>query len=78
MEILIPVLIVVAVALIAGVGLGVANHFFAVKGDEKAEAIQKELPGANCGGCERPGNSEARKEARRPQTPHKCKGRDEE
>ena len=51
MEILIPVLIVGAVALIAGVGLGVANHFFSVKGDERAEAIQKELPGANCGAC---------------------------
>ena len=51
MEIFIPVLIVGAVALIAGVGLGIANHFFAVKGDERAEAIQKELPGANCGAC---------------------------
>lgn len=51
MQILFPVLIVAAIALVAGVGLGVANRFMAVAGDPKAEAIEKVLPGANCGAC---------------------------
>lgn len=51
MEILLPVCIVAVIALLAGIGLGVANRYMAVKGDPKAEAIEKELPGANCGAC---------------------------
>ena len=45
------VIVVVAIALIAGVILSVASIVFAVPVDEKAEAIAGVLPGANCGAC---------------------------
>ena len=51
MDILIPVVIVAAIGLIAGVGLAVASAVFAVPVDEKAEQIRACLPGANCGAC---------------------------
>ena len=49
--ILIPVILVAAIGLIAGLGLSVASIVFAVPKDEKAEAIREVLPGANCGAC---------------------------
>ncbi|HPE94496.1 MAG TPA: RnfABCDGE type electron transport complex subunit B [Bacillota bacterium] len=49
--ILLAVIIVSAIGLVAGIGLTVANKLMAVKKDEKAEAILKVLPGANCGAC---------------------------
>ncbi|MCQ2385411.1 MAG: RnfABCDGE type electron transport complex subunit B [Clostridia bacterium] len=45
------VLIVSGIGLFAGVGLGIANRFMAVKKNETAEKIASILPGANCGGC---------------------------
>ena len=45
------VIVVVAIALIAGVILSIASIVFAVPVDEKAEAIAGVLPGANCGAC---------------------------
>ena len=45
------VIVVVVIALIAGVILSVASIVFAVPVDEKAEAIAGVLPGANCGAC---------------------------
>ena len=51
MDILIPVVIVAAIGLIAGVGLAVASAVFAVPVDEKAEQVRACLPGANCGAC---------------------------
>ena len=51
MEILIPVLILSAVAVLAAVLLTVASVFFSVKEDEKMLAIRDCLPGANCGAC---------------------------
>ena len=40
-----------AIGLVAGVGLGVAAHFMKVEENEKAKAIRDCLPGANCGAC---------------------------
>jgi RnfABCDGE-type electron transport complex B subunit len=51
MEILIPVLIAIGIAVVCGVILTVASILFAVKEDEKFIAIRDCLPGANCGAC---------------------------
>ncbi len=51
MEILLPILIVGAIALVAGIGLSLASEFMAVPVDEKQEKIRAALPGANCGAC---------------------------
>ena len=56
-EILIPVLILAGMGLILGAMLGIAAKIFAVKKDERIEAIEALLPGANCGGCGYPGCS---------------------
>lgn len=50
-EILIPVIIVAAIGLIAGLGLAIASAVFAVPVDETAEKVRACLPGANCGAC---------------------------
>lgn len=49
--ILLSVLIVSAIGLLAGLGLAVASLVMAVPVDEKAEALEAVLPGANCGAC---------------------------
>lgn len=46
-----PVLIVGGIGLLAGVILAVASIVMAVPKDEKAEALEEILPGANCGAC---------------------------
>lgn len=51
MEILIPVLILSAIAVLCAVLLTLSSVFFAVKEDERAAAIRECLPGANCGAC---------------------------
>ena len=51
MKILLPVLIFIGIGLLMGALLALASKLFAVKKDEKAEAIKECLPGANCGGC---------------------------
>lgn len=51
MEILIPVLILSAIAVLCALLLTIASIFFAVKEDERAVAIRDCLPGANCGAC---------------------------
>ena len=51
MEILAPILIVSLIGLLAGVILAVASIVMAVPKDEKAEALEEVLPGANCGAC---------------------------
>ena len=51
MEILLPILICLAIAVICGVILTVSSRLFAVKEDEKFVAIRDCLPGANCGAC---------------------------
>ena len=51
MEVLFPVLLVAGIGLVAGLGLAIASAVMAVPKDEKAEAIQEMLPGANCGAC---------------------------
>ncbi len=50
-SILLPVGIVAAIGLIAGLGLALASKFMAVPVDEKQEKIRECLPGANCGAC---------------------------
>ena len=51
MEILIPVLIVLAIGVVLGVGLSLADKFMSVPVDEKQSKIRECLPGANCGAC---------------------------
>ncbi len=51
MEILIPVLICLDIAVVCGVILTVSSNLFAVKEDEKFLEIRDCLPGANCGAC---------------------------
>lgn len=51
MEILIPVLIIAAIGLIAGLGLSFASKYMAVPVDETQEQLRAALPGANCGAC---------------------------
>ncbi len=51
MDVLIPVLVFIGLSLLMGVLLAVASKVFAVRKNEKAEAILEILPGANCGGC---------------------------
>ncbi len=51
MDIILPVLIVAAIGLIAGLGLALASKFMAVPTDERQEKIRECLPGANCGAC---------------------------
>ncbi len=51
MEILIPVIIVAAIGLIAGLGLSLASKYLSDPPDEKFEAVRAALPGANCGAC---------------------------
>ncbi|SHK44450.1 electron transport complex, RnfABCDGE type, B subunit [Hathewaya proteolytica DSM 3090] len=51
MEILCPVLVMAALGLLFGLGLGFASKKFHVEVDEKVILIKECLPGANCGGC---------------------------
>lgn len=50
-NILIPAAIFAGLGILLGVLLAVASRVFAVKTDERVEAIAEALPGANCGGC---------------------------
>ncbi len=50
-DILVAVIIVVAIGLVAGIGLAIASIVMAVPKNEKAEALNEALPGANCGAC---------------------------
>lgn len=50
-DLFLPVIIVVIIGLIAGLGLALASKFMAVPTDEKQEKIRECLPGANCGAC---------------------------
>lgn len=51
MEFVTPIVIVGVIGLLAGVILAVASIVMAVPKDEKAEALEEALPGANCGAC---------------------------
>lgn len=51
MNILIPILILAAIGLIAGLGLAIASKILAVPVNEKEQQIRDILPGANCGAC---------------------------
>ena len=51
MEILIPVLVVLAIGVVLGIGLSLADKFMSVPVDEKQIKIRECLPGANCGAC---------------------------
>lgn len=50
-DILIPVLVLVIIALVCAVILTVSSVFFGVKEDERVLAVRDCLPGANCGAC---------------------------
>ena len=49
--IILAIILLPAIGLVAGIGLGVAAHFMRVEENEKAKAIRAQLPGANCGAC---------------------------
>ncbi len=51
MEILLPVLICLVIAVICAVILTLTSHFFSVKEDEREAEIRDVLAGANCGAC---------------------------
>ena len=51
MEMLTPIMIVGVIGLLAGIVLAVASIVMAVPKDERAEALEAILPGANCGAC---------------------------
>jgi Na+-translocating ferredoxin:NAD+ oxidoreductase RNF subunit RnfB len=51
MPILIPILVLAAIAILCAVLLTVSNVFFGVPEDERFTAVREELPGANCGAC---------------------------
>ena len=51
MEILIPILVLVAIAILCAVLLTVSSIYFGVKEDERVAAVRDCLPGANCGAC---------------------------
>ena len=50
-DILIPVGLLSAIAILCAIILTVADKFFGIKEDEKFLAIRDALPGANCGAC---------------------------
>lgn len=51
MNYILPLLLFAVLGLLAGILLTAASKVFAVKTDEKLEAVQKALPQANCGAC---------------------------
>ncbi|MBO4694086.1 MAG: RnfABCDGE type electron transport complex subunit B [Clostridia bacterium] len=51
MEILVPVLVVLIIGVVLGLGLSFADKFMSVPVDEKQSKIRECLPGANCGAC---------------------------
>ena len=50
-SIIIAAVVIAAVGIIVGVGLGLFGAKFKVEVDEKEAAVREELPGNNCGGC---------------------------
>lgn len=50
-DVLIALLVVGLVALVAGILLAVASHFFGIKEDERFIKLRACLPGSNCGAC---------------------------
>ncbi len=50
-DILFATLMIGGIGLVVGIFLGIASKVFFVPVDEKEEAINEVLPGANCGGC---------------------------
>lgn len=51
MWILWTVLVMLGLALVFGLGLGFASKYMAVNEDERIDAVEKMLPGYNCGAC---------------------------
>lgn len=51
MAIVIAAIVVAAVGIVVGFGLGIFGEAFKVEVDEKEMAVREELPGNNCGGC---------------------------
>lgn len=51
MNLLIPIFILAAIGLVAGLGLAIASKIFAVPVDEREQQLREVLPGANCGAC---------------------------
>ena len=43
--------IILAIALVLGLGLAIANHYFEVEEDNRLQQIEFILPSYNCGAC---------------------------
>ncbi len=50
-----PLLVLGGMGALFGAGLAIANKKLAVPADERVGRVREALPGANCGGCGRPG-----------------------
>ncbi len=73
MTILLPVIIVTAIGVVAGLGLALAAKFMAVPTDEREQKLRECLPGANCGACGYSGcDGYAAALAKGETTPDKC------
>lgn len=55
--IMIPSLILLALGIVLGLILGIADKFLKVELDNRVSMVLELLPGANCGGCGFPGCS---------------------
>ena len=71
-SIIIAAVVIAAVGIIVGVGLGLFGAKFKVEVDEKEAAVREELPGNNCGGCGYPGCDASGKGHRRGQSSGQC------
>lgn len=56
-EVLIAMGVSLAISVILGLGLALADKFLRVEVDARIEEVTKMLPNANCGGCGYPGCS---------------------
>lgn len=57
MEIITPILMMLGLGALLGLGLGFADKVLKVEVDTRVEAVTGMLPGYNCGGCGYPGCS---------------------
>jgi|GEM_PF-5719226 electron transport complex, RnfABCDGE type, B subunit len=73
MDILLPVIIAAAIALVIGVGLAVAAALFETKEHPLFKAIRGSLPGTNCGVCGYKGCDDYARAVAEGEDPGKCR-----
>lgn len=57
MEIITPIIMMLILGALLGLGLGFADKVLKVEVDSRVEVVTEMLPGYNCGGCGYPGCS---------------------